>query len=249
MVAAAKDIPTPALVADELLTELRSHANADNVAGMARFGIASAGTLGVAMPVVRTLAREGRTRLGRDADAQHELAALLWASGVHEARIMAALVDQPALVTPAQADAWAADLDSWDVCDQLCIALLRRCDFAWLKAAEWTRAKPEFVKRAGFSLGATLAVHDKTARDDAFVSLLDCAVRECTDERNAVKKALNWQVRGIGKRNAALNAAAIDAAQLMLAEHPDSKAARWVARDALRELHSDAVRKRLGLGG
>jgi 3-methyladenine DNA glycosylase AlkD len=239
--------PTPALVADELLTELRSHASADNVAGMARFGISSAGTLGVAMPVMRALARDGRKRLGKDPAAHHELAALLWASGVHEARIMAALADQPALVTPEQADAWAADLDSWDVCDQLCIALLRRCDCAWLKAAEWTRAQPEFVKRAGFSLGATLAVHDKTAPDDSFITLLDCAVRECTDERNMVKKALNWQVRSIGKRSAALNAAAITAAEQMLAGHPTDRTARWIARDALRELRSDAVRERLGI--
>jgi 3-methyladenine DNA glycosylase AlkD len=248
-VSKSHDLPsaTPRLVADDLLSSLRSHANAENVAGMARFGICSAGTLGVSMPVVRSLASEGKRRLGRDKVARHELAALLWTSALHEARIMAALVDEPSLVDEVQADAWVADLDSWDVCDQLCINLLRRCPFAWAKAAEWTAAEPEFVKRAGFALGATLAVHDKQADDARFVELLECAVREATDERNGVKKALNWQLRGIGKRNATLNCAAITAAERILAEHPDSRAARWVARDALRELRSESVRARLGL--
>lgn len=234
-------------VADDLLASLRAHANADNVAGMSRFRIASAGTLGVSMPVVRALAREGKQRLGHDKPARHELAALLWASGIHEARIMAALVDEPALVTEPQAESWVADLDSWDVCDQLCLNLLRRCSFAWAKAAEWTAAEPEFAKRAAFALGATLAVHEKTADDSRFLPLLECAVRQAADERNGVKKALNWQVRQIGKRNAALNAAAIEASERILADNPDSKAARWIARDALRELRSDAVRARLGL--
>lgn len=238
---------SPAQLADELLGQLRAAANAENVAGMSRFGITSAGTLGVTMPVVRGLASEGKRQLGRDKSARHELAALLWASGVHEARIMAALVDEPTLVTAEQADAWVADLDSWDVCDQLCIALLRRCDFAWDKAEEWTAAEPEFVKRAGFALGATIGVHEKKADDSRFLPLLECAVRECTDERNGVKKALNWQVRSIGKRNPTLNAAAIAAAERMLAEHPDNPAARWIARDALRELKSAPVRQRLGI--
>ena len=240
--------PSPAEVAEYVLGELRANANPDNVAGMARVGIASTGTLGVTMPVTRGLASEAKKGLGRDKAARHELAALLWASGVHEARIMAAFVDEPSLVTPEQADSWAADFDSWDVCDQLCIALFRRCPFAWDKAAEWTAAQPEFVKRAGFALGATVGVHEKKADDAHFLPLLECAVRECADERNGVKKAVSWQVRSIGKRNAALNAAAVDAAERMLAEHPESKAARWIARDVLRELRSDAVRERLGIG-
>jgi 3-methyladenine DNA glycosylase AlkD len=239
---------TPAHVAEQLLGELSAQADPANVEGMARFGIAGAGILGVSMPVVRALAKTGRKRLGRDKAAWHQLAALLWASGVHEARIMAALVDEPAYVTAEQADAWAADLDSWDVCDQLCINLLRRCDFAWDKAAEWSRTEPEFTKRAAFALGATLAVHAKTEPDERFVALLGDAERECTDARNGVKKAVNWQVRQIGKRSAALNAAAIETCERMLAEHADSTAARWVARGALRELRSDAVRERLGIG-
>ncbi len=243
----ANDMPSPALVAEELLARLSEHANAENVTGMARFGIASAGTLGVSMPIVRSLAREGRKRLGRDKAAHHELAGLLWVSGIHEARIMAALVDEPSLVDETQADSWVANLDSWDVCDQLCINLLRRCSFAWAKAAEWTTAEPEFVKRAGFVMGATLAVHEKAADDASFLPLLEHAVREATDERNGVKKAINWQIRQIGKRNAVLNAAAIDACERILAEHPDSAAARWAARGALRELRSETVKERLGI--
>lgn len=241
------DTATPAALADHLLAELRTHADADNVAGMARFGISSAGTLGVSMPVVRGLARDAKRELKRDGSARHELAGLLWASGVHEARILAALVDDPKLVTEAQMESWATDLDSWDVCDQLCINLFRLAPLAWEKAAEWPGAGPEFVKRAGFVLGATLAVHAKKEPDDRFVPLLALSERECTDERNAVMKAINWQLRQIGKRSAALNAAAIASCERILAEHPDSAAARWVARGALRELRSDAIRARLGI--
>jgi 3-methyladenine DNA glycosylase AlkD len=243
----ADDATTPAQVADELLRDLRSHADPANVAGMGRFAISADGTLGVSMPVVRSLAREGKQRVGRDKAPRHELAALLWASGVHEARIMAALVDEPSLVDEAQAEAWAADLDSWDVCDQLCLNLLRRTPLAWVKATGWTARPEEFVKRAGFALGATLAVHEKSAPDAAFLTLLACAEREATDERNMVKKAVNWQMRQIGKRNATLHAAVIATCECLLAEHADSKAARWIARDALRELKSDAVRAWLGI--
>ena len=233
--------------ADELVAALRTQANPGNVAGMARFGISAEGTLGVTMPVVRGLARDARKRLGRDKGAWHEVAAALWASGIHEARIMATLVDDPALVDSAQMDAWATDFDSWDVCDQACINLFRRTRFAWAKAAEWAGREPEFVRRAAFALGATLAVHDKVAHDARFVPLLALAEQAAADERNGVKKAVNWQIRQIGKRSAALNAAAIETCERILAEHPASKAARWVARGALRELRSDAVRARLGV--
>ena len=160
---------------------------------------------------------------------------------------MATFIDVPALVDEAQMEAWALDIDSWDVCDQLTNNLFRESPFAWKKAAEWPGRAEEFVKRAGFVLGATLAVHDKQADDAAFLPLLALAEREATDERNMVKKAVNWQIRQIGKRSATLNAAAIEACERILAAHPDSKAARWIARDALRELRSDAVRARLGL--
>jgi 3-methyladenine DNA glycosylase AlkD len=144
-------------------------------------------------------------------------------------------------------EAWVAEIDSWDICDLLCNNLLRRTALAWDKAAEWPGRSAEFAKRAGFVLGATLAVHDKIADDQRFLALLSLAEREATDERNLVKKAVNWQVRQIGKRSARLNAEAIETCEHILAEHPDSRAARWIARDALRELRSDAVRRRLGL--
>jgi len=238
----------PAALATGLLGELRAQGDPANVAGMVRYAITAEGTLGVSMPAVRSLAREAKQRLGsRNAPARHELALLLWASGVHEARIMATLVDAPALVDETQAEAWAADLDSWDVCDQLCINLLRLAPMAWHKAVEWTARPEEYVKRAGFALGAILAVHEKSAPDAAFLPLLAADEREATDERNMVKKALNWQLRSIGKRNPALNAAAIDTAERISAAHPDSPAVRWTARGALRELQSDAVRTRLGI--
>ncbi|MDR3687097.1 MAG: DNA alkylation repair protein [Coriobacteriia bacterium] len=244
----AAPAPDPTALATELLCELRGAADPNNVAGMTRFAISAEGTLGVSMPIVRGLARDAKRRLGsRNAAGRHELATLLWASELHEARIMASLVDVPALVDEAQAEAWVADLDSWDVCDQLCINLLRLTPLAWTEATEWTVRPEEFVKRAGFALGATLAVHAKTAPDSAFVPLLAADEREAADERNMVKKALNWQLRSIGKRNPALNAAASATAERILECHPDSPSARWIARDALRELQSDAVRKRLRL--
>ena len=239
----------PEALAAALLAELRAAENPDNIAGMARYGIDTSRALGVPVPVVRGLASDAKRAVGtRNAPARHELAALLWDSGVHEARIMAPLVDVPALVTPEQAESWAAELDSWDVCDQLCNNLLRSTPFAWDKADAWTARPDEFVKRAGFALGAALAVHEKAALDSAFEPMLAADLREATDDRNMVKKALNWQLRSVGKRNASLNARAIAIAEQILERYPDSSAARWIARDALRELKGTAVRTRLGLG-
>ena len=230
-----------------MLDELWARSNAENVAGMARFGISTSGTLGVPMPDVRQIAREAKRQLGRDRDAHHQLAELLWRSGVHEARIAASLVDDAGRVDDAQMERWAADLESWDVCDTLCNNLFRRAAPAWSKALEWPARAEEFVKRAGFVLGATLAVHDKTADNARFADLLALAERECTDDRNFVKKAVNWQIRQIGKRSAELNAEAIDTCERILSAHLESAAARWTARGALRELRGDAVRSRLGL--
>ena len=242
-------MPAPAsrALCRHMLDELSAMANAENVAGMARFGYSTTGTLGVPMPDVRRVAREAKRQLGRDREACHQLAGLLWESGVHEARIAASLVDDPGLVDDAQMERWAADLDSWDVCDTLCNNLFRRSAPAWSKAVHWPARNEEFVKRAGFVLGATLAVHDKAAEDGRFVPLLALAERECADDRNFVKKAVNWQIRQIGKRSADLNAEAIDVCERILAAHSESAAARWTARGALRELRSAAVRCRLGL--
>lgn len=240
--------PTPALLADKLLSDLRASGSAENVAGMARYGIVTTDALGVSMPTVRAMAADAKRMLGRDPVARHELAALLWASGLHEARVMASLVDSPALVSESQMESWAADLDSWDVCDTLMNNLFRLAEPAWELAAKWPGRNEEFVKRAGFVLGAALAVHDKAADDTRFLPLLELAEHHSTDDRGFVKKAVNWQIRQIGKRSRFLNAEALATSERILAAHPGSRAARWIARDALRELRSTAVRSRLGIG-
>ena len=212
--------------APRLLSVLRAHANPANVAGMARYGINRKGTLGVPMPVLRKLAKE--------AGRSHELAAELWASGIHEARILATLIDDPAQVTGRQMDRWVGDLDSWDVCDQACQNLFRYTPSAFAKAAQWARARREFVRRAGFSLMAGLAVKARTASDAQFEVFFPLIAEAAVDDRNMVKKAVNWALRQIGKRNPALCAKAIALAEQI--RNRDCRAARWVAADALREL-------------
>ena len=220
----------------EVVAELKSLAKPGAVEGMARFGITAGNTLGVSVPDMRKLAKK--------AGKSHELALALWDTGIHEARIVAGMVDVPGEVTPAQMDEWAAGFDSWDVCDQVCMNLFDKTSFAWDKCIEWSSHDEEFVKRAAFALMACLAWHDKGAPDRAFKPFFAVMVRESTDERNFVKKAVNWALRQIGKRNASLNRQAIATAEKML--KLDSKSARWIARDALRELKGEAVQKRLG---
>ena len=203
--------------------------------GMARFGIDTGRAVGVTVTELRRFARD----LGHD----HELAGALWASGVHEARLLASLVDEPALVSEAQMEAWVADLDSWDVCDGVCGNLFDRTPFALDKAVEWSSREPEFEKRAAFALMASAVVHRKDLPDAAFASLLPVIRAQATDERNYVKKAVSWALRQIGKRSSGLNPLAIRTAEQI--ERIDSRAARWVARDALRELRSGAVQARL----
>ena len=210
----------------EVLRQLRVQRNPHNVAGMARFGINPRNTLGVSIPTLRRIARQA----GKD----HRLAQELWKSGIHEARILAALVDVPEQVTEAQMERWVKDFDSWDVCDQVCSNLFDKTRFARRKAIEWSKRDEEFVKRAGFVMMAALAVHDKTAPDVVFRKFLALIQRGATDERNFVKKAVNWALRKIGKRNTALNRAAQATAREI--QQIDSRAARWIAADALREL-------------
>jgi len=216
---------------ERLLETLRAHANPVNVAGMARYGINTAGTLGVPIPVLRRLAREA----GRD----HDLAQALWDSRIHEARILATLVDDPARVTARQMDRWARDFDSWDVCDQACQNLFRYTPMAFAKAAQWARAKREFVRRAGFSLMAGLASKAKDAPDEQFAALLPLIAAAAGDDRNMVRKAANWALRGIGKRNRQLHKLALAAATEI--GRQDSRSARWIAADALRELRDPAT--------
>ncbi len=241
-----------AALADELLVRLRAQANPANLPGMARYGIATERALGVAMPVLRGLVRELRPLRRNDPSLVHDVAARLWSSGVHEARILAGLLDVPVFVTPGQADAWVAQLDSWDVCDQL-QGLFVPTPFAYDKAVEWAGSAETFVKRAGFVLMCQLAVHDKAAPDERIVAFLPLVEREASDERPMVSKGVNWALRQIGKRSAACHAAAVATGERILAARPGrggdvgDRAARWVARDALRELRGDAVLRRLGL--
>ncbi len=216
------------MTAPEILAALRAQANPRNVEGMARYGINTAGTLGVPVAEIRRLARQ----VGRS----HSLAAELWASGVHEARILATIVDEPARVTRRQMDRWARDFDAWDVCDQACQNLFRYTPFAWAAATEWACAKREFVRRAAFALMAGLAVKAKEAPDEDFEALLPLIAAAATDPRNLVKKAVNWALRAIGKRNLRLRRAAIAAAENIRVI--DSPTARWIAGDALRELRA-----------
>jgi 3-methyladenine DNA glycosylase AlkD len=236
-----------AVEAAVIVDRLRGLANPTNVAGMARFGISTSGTLGVSMPVLRGIAGQLRPLRRRHPEYLHAVAAALWASAVHEARILAGLIDVPALVTEAQADAWVAEIDSWDVCDQLS-GLFAATEFAYAKAEKWAGEEPTFVKRSGFVLMCTLAVHDKRAADERLLAFLPLIERECCDERNFVKKAVNWALRQIGKRSSTCHPHAVLAAERILAEHADSSAARWIARDALRELRSEAILTRLGVG-
>jgi 3-methyladenine DNA glycosylase AlkD len=207
----------------------------ENRAGMARFGINPENAYGISIPALRKIARE----TGKD----HELALELWDSGIHEARILASFIDDAKQVNEAQMERWAADFDSWDVCDQCCGGLFDKTDYAYQKAFEWSEREKTFVKRAAFSLMASLAVHDKKAQDEKFAAFLPVIARESGDDRNYVKKAVNWSLRQIGKRNRRLNGLAIETAR-QIAEI-DSKAARWIAADALRELTSDKVQEKL----
>ena len=218
-----------------IMGRLKSLADPKAVEGMARFGINPDNTYGVSIPQIRRIARE----TGRN----HKLAQELWKSGVHEARILACMLDDPGAVSEAQLEKWAAGFDSWDVCDQCCSNLFDKTRFAHLKALEWSGRKEEFVKRAGFVLMAALTVHDKNASDEEFLKFLPKIEREAVDGRNFVRKAVNWALRQIGKRNSNLNRAAIKAAKDI--QKIDSRSAKWIAKDALRELTSEAIQKKL----
>ena len=202
---------------------------------MARYGINLENTYGISSYKLRRLAKE----MGKD----HALAQQLWASSIHEARILASMVDKPEMVADAQMESWVKDIDSWDVCDQCCSNLFDKTKFAYQKAEAWNKREEEFVKRAGFVLMAALSIHDKKAADEDFLKFLPMIKRESPDERNFVKKAVNWALRQIGKRNLNLNKIAIKTAKEI--RQIDSKSARWIATDAIRELTSEAVQKRL----
>jgi 3-methyladenine DNA glycosylase AlkD len=219
----------------DIMEHLEVNSNPDDIAGMARFGITPDRTFGTKIPVLRALAKE----IGRD----RPLAQKLWAKGYRETMILATLIDDPKLVTEAQMESWVADFSYWEICDQCITNLFERSEFGWAKAEEWSAREETFVKRAGFVIMARKAVADKKAGDDRFEEFLPIIKREAGDDRNDVKKGLNWALRQIGKRNLALNKKAIAVAKDI--QKMGSKAAKWVATDALRELESEAVQKRL----
>ena len=221
-------MPSPSTQRDveQVLAWLTRRGTQRNRDGMARYGIRSAKAFGVSMATMRPLVK----RLGRD----HNLAIALWNTGWLEARVLASFVDEPARVTRAQMDRWCRDFDNWAVCDSVCIHLFDRTPHAFAKVALWSKRRDEFVKRAAFALLAGLAVHDRQASDATFEACLPLVERAATDERNFVKKAVNWALRQVGKRNLALNASAVVVARRLATS--SSAPARWVGKDALREL-------------
>ena len=213
---------------------IHAQARPTELEGMARFGLTGEGRLGLSVPSMRTIAKT----LGRD----HALAQALWETTIPDARIVASMVAEPAKFTSRQMDVWANGFAAWDVCDQVCQNAFSASPLAWGKVQAWHLSEHEFVRRAAFALLAVLAVHDKQSGDDIFVAALPLIESAANDERNFVKKAVNWALRNIGKRNQVLNAAAIQSA--LNIQSKGNKAARWIAADALRELRSDAVKAR-----
>ena len=209
-----------------ILKRLRGEGSAASVAGMARYGIRPAKAYGVSTPVMRAIARE----LGRDT----ELASALWSSQVLEARMLATMIADPQQISEDEVERWVHDFDCWSVCDSACICLLWKTPFAWRKVREWSSRKPEYERRAAFALLAGLAVHDKKATDKQFRTALRLVTKAAVDDRNYVKKAVNWALRQTGKRNAVLREEAIEVAESLAAA--ESRAARWIGHDALREL-------------
>ena len=212
----------------EILKEMRVLARPDALAGMARFGVDTRAALGLSVPQIRQIAR----RFGTN----QALAEELWLSGVHEARILATLVADPKAISRSTMDRWAADCYSWDVCDSCSCNLFDRTPYVWQKIPKWAADKREYVRRAAFSTLACAAVHDKSADDQHFLDGLALVEKYAFDDRNFVRKSVNWALRNIGKRNERLLPAAVECAKRLRTQ--DSKAARWIAADALREFRA-----------
>jgi 3-methyladenine DNA glycosylase AlkD len=221
-------------ICGRVIKKLKSLSSPEAVVGMSKLGINPKNTYGISIPKLREMAKD----IGKN----HQLALELWKSGIHEARILASFVDEPEKVTENQLEEWVRDFDSWDVCDQVC-NLFEKTPYAYQKAVEWANRKEEFIKRAGFALIAGLAWHDKKAGNEQFEQFFPLIKKAATDDRNFVKKAENWALRNIGKRNRTLNKRAIEIAREI--QEINSKTAKWIASDALRELSSQAIQKRL----
>ncbi|MDD6286137.1 DNA alkylation repair protein [Methanosphaera sp.] len=219
---------------DEVLEILEKEGNPDDVKGMARFGINPDKAYGIRVPVLRKIAKT----IGKD----HELAIELWNYGYHDTKLLATMIDDPTKVTSEQINKWAYSFETWDQCDQACSNLFRKTRYAYPKIHEFYDKEEEFVKRTAYSLIATLAVHDKKACDDVFINLFPIIISGSSDERNFVKKAVNWSLRQIGKRNKILNQKSILLAEEIL--KLDTISGNWIAHDALRELKSEKVQKK-----
>jgi 3-methyladenine DNA glycosylase AlkD len=219
----------------EIINRLETLSSPEDVEGMARFGITPEKTYAVRIPELRMIAKQA----GKD----HALAKKLWTADYRETRILACMIEDPKLVSEDQMESWVVEFDFWEICDQCCMNLFEKTSLAYKKAVEWSYRPEEFVKRAGFTLMARLAVSDKTAPDETFVEFFPHIKREARDERNYVKKAVNWALRQIGKRNTNLNDKAVEIADKI--QKFDSKSAKWISSDALRELKSEKVQKRL----
>lgn len=224
---------------DDILEELEALSDPKVVENMMKFGITPEKAYGVSIPNLR--------KIGRKIGADHGLAKQLWELGIRETRILASMIDDPKLVTEEQMERWVNNFDYWEICDQCCNNLFKNTGFAYTKAAQWSSRDKEFVKRAGFVLMANLAVSDKKANDGQFEKFLPIIKRESADNRKYVKKAVNWALRQIGKRNLNLNREAIETAKEI--QKMDARSAKWVASDAIRELKSDAIQERLRKGG
>lgn len=219
----------------DVIILLQSKARPDQLAGMKRYGMNVENRLGIAIPELRKIARQ--------IDGNHELALELWQTGVAEARILASMIASPTELSGTQMDAWAADFDSWDVCDQVCMNLFEKSPLAWEKVVVWSSREEEFVRRAAYALLACLAWHDKKAPDEDFIRLVPVIRAGESDERKMVMKAVSWALRNIGKRNPQLHQVALQTATEMLSSL--SKSARWIGRDTLRDLNSQATERRL----
>lgn len=215
-----------------ILELIKKNSNPANLAGMQRFGIRFEEAFGCNIPFLRKLSKEYKNN--------HTLAMELWKTGIHEARIMSFLIDEPKKVTEKQMEMQLKDIKSWDICDGLCSNLFRKTEFAYAKAIEWSYRKSEFEKRAGFVMMAVMAVHDKKMEDDDFNEFFERIKAESGDDRNFVRKAVNWALRQIGKRNYELNKRAIKYS--LEIRKTDTKSARWIAGDALREFESKTTR-------
>ena len=235
MAVATNSKTTEEWTVERAVAELQQYAEARNVEGMARFGIRAEKVYGVSKSRLDEVAR----KIGKN----HELGKRLWETGIHDARLLGMLISDPAKVTAKQMEHWVKDFDNWDVCDGTCCHLFVDAKPAWAKAFEWSRRKREFAKRAGFALAAYLAIHDKAAGDAGFERFLKAIEREAWDERNFVRKGVNWALRNIGKRNLRLNRKAIACAERI--SNKGTPVGRWIAADALRELKSEAVQQRL----